>query len=165
MRTKEEMYNDIREWEMEAGEDFLDYFGASMNEYNFMFWCLGKGYITEYQLQAFEAEKHTGTEYLIGTEIYSVVNEEENKDWDSACAKAYRILADFFTATMTYQKRVDRFLNNVRPVKAEDLLREMYRHNIKIFYEDGEQRVYITKETSLPLQLLTQKQFFIDNNA
>lgn len=110
MRTKEQMYNDIRAWEMDAGEDFLDYFDGSLNEWNLMFWALGKGYITEEQIQSYEKETIPSTSFLLGDEDYSIVNEGQYNDFDDALEEAYMILADFLTSTDTYQKRVDNFL-------------------------------------------------------
>lgn len=110
LRTKEQMYNDVRAWEMDAGEDFLDYFDSSINVWNFMFWALGKGYITEEQIQLFEDETCPSTSYLLGDEDYSVVKEDEYDEFEDAVEEAYMILADFLTATNTYQMRVHDFL-------------------------------------------------------
>jgi hypothetical protein len=109
-RTQEEMYQAVRGWEYEAGEDFLDYFDCDINVFNFMFWCHGKGYITTEQLQEFEKEDCHGTSYLLGDEDYSVVQDED--DWEACCEKAYRILAEFLVLTETYQRRVDTFLKD-----------------------------------------------------
>lgn len=114
MRTVDEMYNDICNWEMEAGEDFLDYFDSSFNEINFMFWALGKGYMSEDKFHAWEAEKNknfiSNAEILIGDEKYSIVEETEN--WKEDVRKGYRILAEFLASTTTYQRRVKEFFTD-----------------------------------------------------
>lgn len=161
MRTKEQMYTDIRDWEMDAGEDFLDYFGANMNEFNFMFWCLGKGYINEEQLQTYELKKYTGTEYLLGDETYSVVRDDEG-DYDDCLEKAYKILADFLTSTTTYQIRVDEFLRDVTRLSFEDALK--YRFRDVIFYELNGEKVYLKTDTPLTVDIITKAKWYSDNN-
>ena len=54
MKTKEFIYGQIINWEMEAGESFLDRFDSYMNAYNIMFWIRGKGYITEENFHKWE---------------------------------------------------------------------------------------------------------------
>lgn len=164
MRNKDQMYEDLRNWEMDAGEDFLDNFGASLNEYNLMFWCLGKGYITEEQLRLFEAEKHTGTEFLYGEEEYSIVNEEEEEDHEKGLEKAYRILADFLTSTNTYQRRVDEFLKKVTRLKFEEALKESYRPNTKVFFELEGKRTYLEKDTPLTADIVLKATWYRDDN-
>lgn len=163
MRTKEQMYKDIRNWEMDAGEDFLDYFDGSMNPFNFMFWCLGKGYITEEQLQSFEKVINShGTEYLFGDEDYSVVNEEQYEDdYDAGLEKAYRILADFLTTTATYQKRVDNFLNDITPIKFEDALKNFRRYKV-FFIVDGV-KTYMDENTELSAKLISKAKWYYEN--
>jgi hypothetical protein len=149
MLTKEEMFEAINNWVEEAGEDFLDYFESNMNEFNFMFWCLGKGYIDEEQLQAFEKDPHQ-LDYLMGDEEYSVVTHEEYE-------RGYMILAEFLCSTVTYQKRVKEFLDRITRIKFEDVLKRQYHRNIKIFYviNDGE-RVYLDKDTPLTLEIISK---------
>ncbi|MFS0905652.1 hypothetical protein AB3N02_21650 [Priestia aryabhattai] len=165
MRTKEEMYNDIKNWEKNAGEDFLDYFGSDMNEFNLMFWALGKGYITEEQLQLFEKETCPSTSYLFGDEDYSIVNDEynERENFDKALEKAYRILADFLTATNTYQTRVDRFLKNIVHLTFDEALRDFYRRD-KVFFELNGERTYLQSDTKLTADIISQAKWFRDDN-
>lgn len=136
MRTKDQMYDDIRNWEMEAGEDFLDYFGSSLNGFNFLFWCLGKGYITESQLHYYEKNNDFDSEFLYGTEKYSIIKETE--EYDEGLKKAYRILAEFFSSSVTYQRRVDLFLKDISAIKFEDALK--YYKRDKVFFEIDERK-------------------------
>lgn len=162
MRTKEKMYEDIRNWEMEAGEDFLDYFDSQINPFNFMFWCLGKGYITEEQLQWFEIYTSHGNDYLFGDEEYSVVNEKQcEDDYDAGVEKAYRILADFLTTTVTYQKRVDNFLNNITPIKFEDALKYFRRY--KVFFVLDDVKTYFDENTKVDAKTISHSNWYYEN--
>jgi hypothetical protein len=165
IRTKEQMYNDIKKWEENAGEDFLDYFSSDMNEFNFMFWAWGKGYITEEQLRSFEKETCPGTQYLFGDEDYSVVNDEYNErdNFDKALEKAYRILADFLSATNTYQTRVDYFLKNIVQLTFEEALRD-FRRREKIFFELNGERTNLQSDTRLTADIISQAKWFRDDN-
>lgn len=107
MKTKEEIKKAVVEWEYEMGESFLDYFDSDMNVFNFMFWCLGKGYIDQSQFLAYEASSVMSDDYLLGEEHYSVVKEED--DWEEPYHKSFDILAEFLSLSATYQKRLERF--------------------------------------------------------
>ena len=111
MRTQNEIYEAIISWEIEAGESFVDYFDSSLKEGSYLFWCLGKGYITPEQFRAWEEEEMAfNTDIVFGQEKYSVVQEPEFNYQDEAYEKAMYILAEFLSLTHTYQKRVDNFL-------------------------------------------------------
>jgi uncharacterized protein (UPF0297 family) len=158
--TKEQMFEKISNWEMDMGEDFLDYFGSNMNEFNFMFWCFGKGYINEHQLKEFESAKSVGTEYLVGDEIFSVVNSEE----DDCYNKGNIILAEFLSATATYQKRVKEFIEEITRLEFDEVLREYHRAHTKIFYIiDDEKRVYLEENTPLNMYIVTKAKWYRDD--
>ena len=118
MRTKEEIFEAVRNWEMDAGESFLDYFDGSINLTNFVSWSLGKGYMTEEKFHAWEAEEYnfiSGDEILFSEEEFSIVREPEftfndRDNHDKEYDKAQMILAEFLSSSKTYQKRVDEFL-------------------------------------------------------
>lgn len=117
---KEEIFKAINEWQMDAGEDFLDYFDGSFNAVSFMFWARGKGYISTAQLNLWEEEKEkplndADTMKVIydcdveeGDFSYSVVSSE---DWIQEYQDtAYGIFAEFVSESITYQKRLKEFL-------------------------------------------------------
>ncbi|AKQ08461.1 hypothetical protein PQE66_gp146 [Bacillus phage PBC2] len=166
MRTKEEIYDAIVEWEQEAGEDFVDYFSGDMNEFNFMFWALGKKYINVEQLQAFEQETCPSTSFLLGDEKYSVVYDDgEDEDWEETYKASRRILADFLSSTITYQARLENFFKNIYPMKFEDALKEFRFKREKVFYVlDDEERVYLTNETMLTADIIYQARWYRDDN-
>lgn len=169
MRTKEEIFDAILEWEQEAGEDFVDYFNSYINEFNFMFWALGKGYITAEQFRAYENDSFAsgGTSFVLGDEEYSVVFEDhDSDDWETPYRKSREILADFFSASDTYQFRLDNFFNRIHPMKFEDALKEFRYKRERIFYVvDGEsERVYLTNETELSVDLLNKVRWYRDDN-
>lgn len=119
--NKQEIYDKIVDWQMEAGEDFLDYFDSDLNIPNYMFWCLGKGYITADRFHNweiamkrgdYEAEWATSVVHSChgdeDTKGYAVVWEE---DWtEEGQEKAYGYLAEFMSESLTYQRRLQRFL-------------------------------------------------------
>ena len=114
-KTKEEIYDAIISWEHDAGESFVDYFDGSLREGSYLFWCLGKGYITPEQFHAWEEDDMAfNNDIVFGQEKYSVVQEPEfvfnaREEFDQAYEKAMRILAEFLSLTNTYQYRVKKF--------------------------------------------------------
>lgn len=166
MRTKEEIYNAIVEWEMDAGEDFVDYFSGNMNEFNFMFWALGKGYITAEQLQAYEKDSFAsgGTSFVLGDEEYSVVVEDhDNPDWETAYNKSREILAEFLYSTITYQTRLDDFLANVTRMEFDDALKGHRFKRWKIFFVIDGVRTDLTNETELTVDIISKATWFRDD--
>lgn len=118
IRTAEEMMHDIRIWEVEAGEGFLDSFDGSFNEANFMFWCLGKGYTNTEKFnlwqESYENNNHYGGEFLFDEEeefalIKEPVYSDGDEKWEDAYNKAIYMLAEFLTSNNTYQRRADEF--------------------------------------------------------
>ncbi|AHN66505.1 hypothetical protein Bcp1_028 [Bacillus phage Bcp1] len=117
---KQEIYDKIVAWQMEAGEDFLDYFDTYLKPGSFMMWCRGKGYITIEQMNLWEDCEDTDSMYATnyvhdcgnyGEPVpYAVVSEE---DWTEAGQyKAYMILAEFISESSTYRRQFKKFLEN-----------------------------------------------------
>lgn len=109
----------INHWQNQAGEDFLDYFDSSVNEVSFMFWCYGKGYISQERFNVWEEAYnnagrfgHSLSEYLYNcydedngfSVVYSDDWEQEKQD------EAYTIIAEFISRSVTYQRRFFEFL-------------------------------------------------------
>jgi hypothetical protein len=114
--TKEEIYDLIIEWQIEAGEDFLDYFDSYFRVVSFMCWARGKGYIAIEQFNKWEEDNDSDSDYMSvcvhdchgHDKGYAVVCEE---GWTKkGQEKAYMILAEFFSESATYQKRFKKFL-------------------------------------------------------
>lgn len=166
MRTKEQMFEDIRNWEMDAGEDFCDYFGSYVNEFNLLFWAWGKGYITEEQLQAYEKNRHASlSDIVYGDETYSIVKESEYAEYDEGYEKAYKILAEFLTSTNTYQERVEEFISRIDKIKLEDVLRELIRRE-RIFIKYQGKDIYVNPDEILqvPVGKILSTQWYRNNN-
>lgn len=121
MTDKQEIYEAMVNWQMDAGEDFLDYFDGDMNAISFMCWARGKGYISIEQFNMWEeayngdfSEAGWATRYVHnchGEEPgYAVVNEE---DWtEEGQEKAYGILAEFISESKSYQLKFNNFLKD-----------------------------------------------------
>ncbi len=109
------------DWEYEAGEDFLDEFDSNVSIPNLMFWCLGKGYITESQFNVWEKDfsecvieaqclNYIVHDYDGDVLLYALFSEEE---WtEEGRERAYGILAEFIASSNTYKKRLLKFLAN-----------------------------------------------------
>jgi hypothetical protein len=168
IRTKEEMYKAIRNWEIDEGESFLDYFESNLNEYNLLFWALGKGYINEKGFQEYELNYknncYTGDDIVYGNYSFSIIRQKDDKFWiGSEYEEAMLILAEFLSSSKTYQERVDMFLKNITIVNFDDALK-FYRKNKKVFYEFEGEKTYLTAGTFLSADTILKAKWFIDNN-
>lgn len=111
--NKEQIYEAIRTWEYTAGESFFDYNERMVYVPCFMFWCFGKGYITQEQINLFAAdfESEHSEYYLDG--IISGDNEgfalieycEDNEEFEKRYSTSMMIVAEFLSLTDLYQKR------------------------------------------------------------
>lgn len=114
--TKEEIFKLIREWEMNAGESFTDYFGSDMNELTFMTWCFGKGYINREQYNLWVKNMHTLEGNDANYYVYNGYGEDVpwaviSSDWNEEdFEKAYMVLAEFISEIDAYQIRLKKFL-------------------------------------------------------
>ena len=118
---RNEIFRQICDWQMDAGESFTDYFDSSINVPNFMFWCLGKGWITQEQFHAWEDEmkgkgrfdEPSSMDVIEGGELYSISNED---NWE----KGYMALAHFMSESKTYQRRLKKFLDEYNKVDQDE---------------------------------------------
>lgn len=108
--SKEYYYGKIIDWEMEAGESFLDYFDSDMNAFNIMFWIRGKGYITQENFNKWE-EDMMHRSFTLGVQDY-LSNPEDSygiiKEWEAGIM----IIAELISESTTYQKRLEKFLED-----------------------------------------------------
>jgi hypothetical protein len=108
MKTKEFIYGEIINWEMDAGESFLDYFDSHMNAYNIMFWIRGKGYITTENFHKWEEEMKK-EKFPLGVQDYLSDPEDSYgiiKTWE----EGIMIVAEFISESIIYQQRLNKFL-------------------------------------------------------
>lgn len=116
--TKLEIYNAIVNWQMEAGESFLDYFDGDFNAVSYMMWCRGRNYITVEQFNLWEEAYINGEDeadeaqslVYCDNEIlpYAVVSAEQ---WTEEGQKfAFMILAEFISESVIYKNRLNKFL-------------------------------------------------------
>lgn len=116
-----EIFDLIRAWEYNAGESFVDYWGSNLNTPNFMFWCVGKGVLTQAQFNAWERDFQSKDRYI------SLKSNDPNYfiDGDTTEGLSYAIgdmdneqfyglitLSQFIADSMIYQKRLMDFLND-----------------------------------------------------
>ncbi len=117
MDNIQELVEQIRNFEIEAGESFTDYFMHDrVKALSWSFWLLGKGY-KEHALNIIKGlekgETYFDQEVLF--DIYpEYIYEEENNNhkWDeTAHDKNVEIWAEFLLATPSYVERVNEFFN------------------------------------------------------
>jgi hypothetical protein len=118
--NKQEIYESVMEWQMEAGESFTDYFNSDIHPLTYMSWCLGRGYLSpeKYNMWAKAYRKNeleaTDPNYFVYNEygdedaMFAVVVSEDFNEEDFE--KAFRILAEFISEIDIYQDRLKRFL-------------------------------------------------------
>jgi hypothetical protein len=116
--SREEICQAMIDWQIVAGEDFLDYFDGDVNISNLMCWARGKGYLTIEQFNQWEQDDSFESLWLTCVvhdcggydKPYSFVREEE---WtEEGQEKAYTLLAEFISESITYQERFQRFLRD-----------------------------------------------------
>lgn len=120
----EEVYQALRDWEYEAGEDILDgRFGSDIELTTFMVWALGAKHITTEKFDKWyeaynnnEMESEELNQFLYNgydDEIEYAIVETRNGEWnEDEYEQAFRILAQFITDFTIYQERFKEFLEN-----------------------------------------------------
>ncbi|MFQ3543474.1 hypothetical protein Q7A53_05260 [Halobacillus rhizosphaerae] len=119
--NKDDIYKVIINWQMEMGEDFLDYFESNLTIPSYMFWCLGKGYLSKERFNEWEKQKSLGN-FESDSAMSVVYNHYDNDngfavvhsdDWEEEKEKeAYMILAEFISESNTYKTRLNDFLRD-----------------------------------------------------
>lgn len=109
-RDVQKLAQTLRDWEMDAGESFTDYYmDARVKPVSWAFWLLGKGH-TEKANKLIDAI--TARDYIDQTELFHIHYSDEISwsDWDAADAiyfKDFLIWADFLCAS-------DRYFNDIK---------------------------------------------------
>lgn len=96
----------IRDWEMDAGESFTDYFMHDrVYAVSWAFWLAGKGYIAK--ANEIIAEVEAGNKCICQQLLFDVI---PNDDFtDEVHFQNILIWSDFLFATETYRKRTSEF--------------------------------------------------------
>lgn len=127
-RVIEEYATRIRNWEIDAGEGFLDYFMDDMvNEKSWAFWLIGKGYvergnyIIEQCLKNDECTFHDmemvyhiaegGIKYDAEYDTHYVIEGDADNDEDNIWLNA-KLWAEFLISTEYYRNMLDEWLDN-----------------------------------------------------
>lgn len=106
-------------FDKEAGEDYMDYNENIINIYPFMFWMLGKGYITNEHIEGLLKEDKEHLDFYgwgIST-ISDVLNSEVlfPKTYGQSgisCIKVYTILAEYMSICNEFRTRLYNSVNN-----------------------------------------------------
>lgn len=119
--TKELVYEKIREFEMDAGEDFFDQSCMTIGALTYMTWCLGKGYISSKQYNSWakaynsdELEAIDENYYIynsqggFGSSFAVVVSDDYNEE---DYKKALLIFGEFVCEIEVYTERFYKFLD------------------------------------------------------
>lgn len=114
----------IRDWEMDAGESFTDYFmEGRVNESNWAFWLLGKGFTQKANWLINEIAKKS---YIDQVEKFHIHYSDEISwsDWDSADAiyfKDFLLWAEFFLGSDIYTARINEWFKEQEADLEEDV--------------------------------------------
>lgn len=121
--NREEVYQALRNWMYEAGEDILDgRFGADINIKTFMAWAVGAGYITPEKFNMWYNKFTKGdweTEELnlflyddYGDVEYAIIKSKDGAWHEEEYEEAFKIIAHFVTSFKIYQERLRDFLED-----------------------------------------------------
>lgn len=104
-----ELTQKLIDWEINAGESFMDYFlHDNVKASSWGFWLLGKGYI---DFGNNIISKFIKDEYLEQEELFDVFGADIDDDSDK-WNKNFELWAEFLLATPTYTERVYDFLKD-----------------------------------------------------
>jgi len=174
-RTKEQILEAILKWEEDNGESFTDYFDANMNADTFIFWCVGKGYITTEQYRQWEKQYRQKISYAsdLNSYLYNedndpdvpyaiVITEEFNQE---ALEKAFGILAEFIETSLIYQERFEEFLTNLIEINYEKAVQEYFRGTrrrlLYVALDNNDNKIEITGATEIPFSKLTTARWYM----
>lgn len=113
-----ELVQKIREWEVDAGESFYDYFAHdNVNFVSWAFWLIGKGFTEHGNAIITEYRKEENTTHYVGQEeLFDIYPEYVGKNKygdpkfiEKNYLKNLTLLAEFLLATPVYTERVMKF--------------------------------------------------------
>lgn len=106
--TKEELFQKIREWEIDVAESFNDRFSHdNISDQSWAFWLLGKGYIEHANKIIDEILK--GEKCIDQVLLYDVYTDD--LEWEEALDNNTKLMAEFLTSTPYYTNKVTEFFN------------------------------------------------------
>lgn len=107
--TPLELVEKIRDWEMDAGEGFYDYFAHDrVSNVSWAFWLIGKGF-NEHGIAILEEHNKEGntTNYVGQEELYEIYPTYNGEKWsEENHEKNLLLMAEFLLATPIYTKRL-----------------------------------------------------------
>jgi hypothetical protein len=117
-RNVDAMIEAIRNWELEAGEGFTDYFLDNWAFGSWAYWLLGKGH-TEWAntlINANEMEK-----YIDQDAKFMWFDDYVNGEWsEELYLKNVRVWAEFLVESDQYFRRVNKFFDEYFTQEEED---------------------------------------------
>ena len=114
------VYENIRDWEWEHGEDFLDSSGFDINEIPFMTWCFLEGHVPINEYMKWEYDRRAGNLKAIDPNYflyndegeygasYAIVHSDAWNEEDQE--KAYMILAEYIVTVKPNLERFNQFM-------------------------------------------------------
>lgn len=119
---KKHVYKLIRNFEYEAGENFVDQNESIVNERCMLFWMLGKGYITGEQITMYaeDSSKLIDLNYILNAcevpfALFPMGNQEEETHF-----KSMEVLAEIISEVPHYQERLLEIVNEWEYTSYED---------------------------------------------
>lgn len=143
MMDKKHIYKLIRNFEFEAGEDFIDQNEHIVNAKCILFWMFGKGYINGDKIKIYGEDPNQNfiglTDVLKGYEApYSLFPYGECEE--DCHFKAMEILAEFISECEMYQNRLMKIMNeyeqNSSYLKRDKDLDEEYNFAISLSIDE-----------------------------
>ena len=124
LSKQEQLARQIEQWEFHNDEDFFEYVSSYIDIAIFMWWAMGREYITQEQFNKWEEDilnKEDNAKWLpyiayncqgnsIGDIPYSIVKEDTYSF--KGKEKAIMIFANFISESIIFKKRFDEFLEN-----------------------------------------------------
>lgn len=119
--TKETVLEAIKSWQYDVGEGFEDYFDTRVNIPNFMFWCLGKGYIDNSRFNAWLKNKQNKgydwnclEECLCGYEsefaLFPQESHMSDEEYEAQSERGWAVIAEFIASNYVYTQNFITFL-------------------------------------------------------
>lgn len=113
VKTVDDAVTRIIDWEIEAGETFMDYFmQTNVDDGAWAYWLLAKGYVKH--ANNIIMELLAGEKDLPQDVLYEVYDEREGENGYSEenIVKNIELMAEFLVETPQYLEKLNKFLEN-----------------------------------------------------
>jgi hypothetical protein len=119
-RTVDAMVEAIRNWEMDAGEGFTDYFMDNWPVGSWAYWLLGKGY-TEWANNIINL--YEKKQYVSQDTKFEWFDTYQEGDWnEEVYLRNVRVWAEFLVESDQYFRRVNEFFDEYnKPDEGEEI--------------------------------------------